>query len=623
MGSDEENLDDLLSLLKEEENEAEENETIEESVEDEIEENGTEELLLDEGSEETEETSALDELLNEGMQEEDQIEEEELVDIDDVPEMNEPLMDESSLDDMGLFDFALDEEEEEEGLISPDEVDAMFAAADAAIASEMQDGSPDSENAEKGQPESTEEEKSNIEEAAQGTEGNLEENSETEEESGKKKKKKKEKKKKEKKEKKSLFGRKGNAENIPEGDLGEKAGKGSGDSSEEEKKPGFIARLLSLLIETEEEDIGLPDRDLGSLEPSDENKNILEELEKEDKKKKKKKVKSKKEGGEGKEKKKKEKKPKKVKEKPAKEPDSEKDTKPGKRISKKGVLVIAALCLSLMAMIIVTCSMIPDFFEKREAREAFYESDYIKVYEMMYGKALDESDEIIFHKAETILQLDRKLDSYQNYLGIGEEVRALDSLMSGVEKYPEILAKAEEYRVTQEVNAIYEMILGVLSDKYSISEEEARTIIAYSDVLYTKRLESLVNGTPFEEPSAAEEINEQPQAEQDILPEEQAIIEEDIPAEPEEVLPQEEEILQEGQPENIEPDDSLPQEGSSPEEQELPEEDVVPDVNVPVQEGSPSPGEDVSSWTGNSSFGSQGEQIQGIKQPIGVEIHGN
>ncbi len=618
MGSDEENLDDLLSLLKEEENEAEENETIEESIEDEIEENGTEELLLDEGSEET---SALDELLNEGMQGEDQIEEEELVDIDDVPEMNEPLMDESSLDDMGLFDFALDEEEE--GLISPDEVDAMFAAADAAIASEMQDGSPDSENAEKGQPESTEEEKSNIEEAAQGTEGNLEENSETEEESGKKKKKKKEKKKKEKKEKKSLFGRKGNAENIPEGDLGEKAGKGSGDSSEEEKKPGFIARLLSLLIETEEEDIGLPDRDLGSLEPSDENKNILEELEKEDKKKKKKKVKSKKEGGEGKEKKKKEKKPKKVKEKPAKEPDSEKDTKPGKRISKKGVLVIAALCLSLMAMIIVTCSMIPDFFEKREAREAFYESDYIKVYEMMYGKTLDESDEIIFHKAETILQLDRKLDSYQNYLGIGEEVRALDSLMSGVEKYPEILAKAEEYRVTQEVNAIYEMILGVLSDKYSISEEEARTIIAYSDVLYTKRLESLVNGTPFEEPSAAAETNEQPQAEQDILPEEQVIIEEDIPAEPEEVLPQEEEILQEGQPENIEPDDSLPQEGSSPEEQELPEEDVVPDVNVPVQEGSPSPGEDVSSWTGNSSFGSQGEQIQGIKQPIGVEIHGN
>ncbi len=618
MGSDEENLDDLLSLLKEEENEAEENETIEESIEDEIEENGTEELLLDGGSEET---SALDELLNEGMQGEDQIEEEELVDIDDVPEMNEPLMDESSLDDMGLFDFALDEEEE--GLISPDEVDAMFAAADAAIASEMQDGSPDSENAEKGQPESTEEEKSNIEEAAQGTEGNLEENSETEEESGKKKKKKKEKKKKEKKEKKSLFGRKGNAENIPEGDLGEKAGKGSGDSSEEEKKPGFIARLLSLLIETEEEDIGLPDRDLGSLEPSDENKNILEELEKEDKKKKKKKVKSKKEGGEGKEKKKKEKKPKKVKEKPAKEPDSEKDTKPGKRISKKGVLVIAALCLSLMAMIIVTCSMIPDFFEKREAREAFYESDYIKVYEMMYGKTLDESDEIIFHKAETILQLDRKLDSYQNYLGIGEEVRALDSLMSGVEKYPEILAKAEEYRVTQEVNAIYEMILGVLSDKYSISEEEARTIIAYSDVLYTKRLESLVNGTPFEEPSAAAETNEQPQAEQDILPEEQVIIEEDIPAEPEEVLPQEEEILQEEQPENIEPDDSLPQEGSSPEEQELPEEDVVPDVNVPVQEGSPSPGEDVSSWTGNSSFGSQGEQIQGIKQPIGVEIHGN
>lgn len=340
-------------------------------------------------------------------------------------------------------------------------------------------------------------------------------------------------------------------------------------------------------------------------------------MEKEDKKKKKKKVKTKKEEEPVKEKKKKEKKPKKIKEKPANEPEQSKDAKPGKKISKKGVLVITALCLSFMAMIIVMCSMIPDFFEKREAREAFYESDYIKAYEMLYGKQLDESDEIIYHKVETILKLDRKLDSYHNFLGIGEEVRALDSLMSGVEIYPEILAKAEEYRVTQEVNVIYEDILSVLNEKYLVSEEEARTIIGYDDVLYTKKLESLVNGTPFTEPSEAETAEEPPAAEPDILPEEQAIIEEDIPAEPEQVLPEEEEMLQGEQMENAEPEENPAPEQSMPEEQPLPEE------SAPVQEGSPSPGEDVSTWTGDSGFGSQGELIQGIRQPIGVEIHGN
>ena len=630
MGSDEENLDDLLNLLKEEEAAENENEAAEDEAADNvleeigIEETGIEETSIEEtdmgGIEEEEiepeesvmDIEDLDKLLGEGMHEEGNIGEDEPMGLNSDA-------DESAVDDMGLLDFAL--EEEEEGLISPDEVDAMFAAADAAIANEMQNNGDEAKPEQPEEPEEPEE-NSNTDEIVESSE----EAPENEEESGKKKKKerkKKEKKKKEKKdnkdkkEKKPLFGKKGNASSITEGEDREGMEDGVGSEGAGEKKPGFLAKLLSLLIETEEEDVAMLDPDIGSLEPSDENKNILEELEKEDKKKKKKKVKTKKEEEPVKEKKKKEKKPKKIKEKPANEPEQSKDAKPGKKISKKGVLVITALCLSFMAMIIVMCSMIPDFFEKREAREAFYESDYIKAYEMLYGKQLDESDEIIYHKVETILKLDRKLDSYHNFLGIGEEVRALDSLMSGVEMYPEILAKAEEYRVTQEVNVIYEDILNVLNEKYLVSEEEARTIIGYDDVLYTKKLESLVNGTPFTEPSEAGAAEEPVEAEPDILPEEQAIIEEDIPAEPEEVLPEEEEMLQGEQIENEEPVENLPP------EQVLPEEEPLPEETAPVQEGSPSPGEDVSTWTGDSGFGSQGEQIQGIRQPIGVEIHGN
>ena len=41
------------------------------------------------------------------------------------------------------------------------------------------------------------------------------------------------------------------------------------------------------------------------------------------------------------------------------------------------------------------------------------------------------------------------------------------------------------------------------------------------------------------------------------------------------------------------------------------------------QTQSSSLGEDVSTWTEDGGFGSQGEQIQGIRQPIGIEIHGN
>ena len=148
-------------------------------------------------------------------------------------------------------------------------------------------------------------------------------------------------------------------------------------------------------------------------------------------------------------------------------------------------------------MIVVSCSIVPGFFDKREARIAYYESDYAKSYDLLYGKRLDSSDTIIFNKSRIILELNRELDSYHNYLGVNQEVYALDALMSGVRKYPDLLLEAEEYHIGQEVSAIYESILNILSDKYDISESVAKVILSYDDLTYTKKLESVVHGTPF------------------------------------------------------------------------------------------------------------------------------
>ena len=575
--------------------------------------------------------------------------------LEDIPEelaLEDMPAEEADLEDFSLSDFQMDEmenedfDDEEESLISPDEVDAMFAAADAAadmgedlteedalFDAEMQtdeifdflDDMP------------TEEEDSG--EFGDPAVGGVQETPAEEEQEEKKEKKKKEKK--AKKEKKSLFGKKkksgeGDAEDAGEGDSGSDSqnAEDGAEGEKEEKSQGLFSKIMAFLTEADDED-GEEGRADG-LEPSDENKNILKELDDEDKNKKKKKVKAKgdEEGKEKKEKKKKEKKEKKKKEKPAAaDAEGSETVKKGKRVSIKSILVIAAFCLTITAMIIVTCSIIPDFFDKRKAREAFYQADYIKSYELMYGKKLDESDAIIYNKAKTILEMKRKLDSYHNYLGMGKEIQALDALMSGVEHYPEILAKAEEYRVTQEVNAIYESILSILNDKYTLAEPVAQTIIAYDDVTYTKRLESIVYNTPF------------------IMPEEKTEEEEAVPTE--DILPEEQEMMEEEQlPDAMEqdlPQDTLADEMTTPEEEMPQGEDVsqqepegdgtepsveepsaaeAPYVNdsvadSPVQGGNTSQGEDVSTWTGNSGFGSQGEQIQGLQQPINIEIHGN
>ena len=539
-------------------------------------------------------------------------------------------------DDMGISDFQLDEdmEGEQEGLISPDDVDALFETAESLGSDEdiheaetkkddmfaFLDSMPEEESEETGDiPDA-------VQEEAVGED--------REEETSKKKKKKE---KKAKKEKKSLFGKKKKGQE-PEGEEEEKESEeAEGESPEgEEKQKGFFGRLIAFLTEADDE---MEEGETANgLEPSDENKNILKELDDEDKKKKKKKVKGKQgedeEGGKGKKKQeKKEKKEKKKKEKPEPNPESELagETKKGKRVSVKSMIVIAGLCLTMTAMIIVMCSIIPAFFDKRAARDAFYESNYTKSYELLYGKERDENDDMIYHKSKTILEMRRKLDSYHNYMAIGKEVQALDALMSAVQSYPEILRQAEEFRVVQEVNAIYETILTILNDKYSLTEALAQTIIEYDDVTYTRRLESLVYNTPFVLPETQQESPAE-----DILPEERALMEEEEAAEAETGTAGEEA----GMAEQGSEQDEFPMEteendtsGENPQEQDIEEQQPVEEQQQTEQEAVPeetagqtqssSLGEDVSTWTEDSGFGSQGEQIQGIRQPIGIEIHGN
>ena len=359
--------------------------------------------------------------------------------------------------------------------------------------------------------------------------------------------------------------------------------------NEKKKKKGFFANLFNFLAETDE-----PDEDelQAGIVPSDENKDVLSQLKEEDKKKKKKKVKSKKAQKEsmaededeldetaGNAKGRKKGKAKKEKAKAAEQLENE---RPEKKLSKKNVAIIAGLGLTSAAIIVVLCSTIPGFFDRREARVAYYESDYAKSYDLLYGKRLDSSDSIIFNKSRIIMELNRKLDSYHNYLGVNQEVYALDALMSGVQKYPDLLLEAEEYHIEQELSAIYETLLNILSDKYNISESVAKVIIGYDDLTYTKKLESIVHGTPFVMPG---EETQTASAVADFLPEEQIFMNEHTEQE-----------------EAQAPAEELPVEGTEQENSDTEE------VSSPVQE---------------HTSEQQGERIQGIRQPINVQIKRN
>ena len=225
------------------------------------------------------------------------------------------------------------------------------------------------------------------------------------------------------------------------------------DASQKEEKKGFFSKLLDLFTEEDEED-----EEENQLQLSEENKQILDEMGKDQKKKGKK-----------------EKKPKKE--------------KAAKEISLKKVIPIVVVCISLGAVILLLSSFLTEYMTRRSGRKAYYAGDYQTCYQNFFGKELDETEQVMYSKSESILTIRMWLREYEVFVNEGSELEALDSLLQAVHDYPSLLNYATEYNAQDEVTVAFQEILNVLSQKYGLSQEEAQEIADISNnVEYTQRV---------------------------------------------------------------------------------------------------------------------------------------
>lgn len=262
----------------------------------------------------------------------------------------------------------------------------------------------------------------------------------------------------------------------------------------EEKKSGkgFFQKIISILFEEDEEE----NDEQSALHLTEENEEILKELDNENKKNKKKPDKKKKNtssDGEDEEqsdngkKKKKPKKEKKTKLKPI-------DSDAGKKLSKKKVGLVFSFCMTLCAVILVLSFIAIDYSDKLAARKAFRKQDYDTCYQNLYGKKfLNESQQVMYGKSESILRARLWKREYEVFAQEGSELQALDCLLSAVNEYPKLISYSDRFDAGEEVNEIYKQIIGILDEKYHISEELAKEVGSEpNDVLYTKKVKELL-----------------------------------------------------------------------------------------------------------------------------------
>ncbi|MCR4748735.1 MAG: hypothetical protein K5877_02895 [Lachnospiraceae bacterium] len=335
------------------------------------------------------------------------------------------------------------------------------------------------------------------------------------------------------------------------------------EKKEKDGKGGFFARLFNALTEeVAEDEISVPEQ--AETGVTDENAKILSELDAEDDGKKKKKKKKKKKGKEDKEqpesegterdirektddaeegegdgkKAKKAKKPKR--EKKPKEKKEEIPEKPSKKLPKKRVRNTFILCLSILAAIIILAVFLNEHLLKKEARFAFDNADYETAYSDLYGMELSEQDKEIYDKSKTIMLLQRRVSSYENYMQLGMRAEALDSLIEGVRIYPDVMEKAEQYGVTDQVREQFDKIVEGLGT-FGLTKEDAQEISTYTSVVqYNMRIDSIANGTPYTydegnvdtQSLGSDETDIQNNTLEDILPPEEDF----LPANPEDIF---------------------------------------------------------------------------------------
>lgn len=189
-----------------------------------------------------------------------------------------------------------------------------------------------------------------------------------------------------------------------------------------------------------------------------------------------------------------------------------------KKIGKSSLLAILLLAASVFAVVMLSNIIFSPMLAKQRAEKAFEEQDYETCYQELAGWDLSESEVQMRNFAAVVMKMERRLDAYQQYNSLRQKLEALDSLMRAVRNYDEIYQEALNCGAEGEVEARYDIIMGLLSEEYGLSEKEAKAIANLSsDVEYTRYLTAVIEGRSI--PDMEEETEELP----GLLPEEEEL----------------------------------------------------------------------------------------------------
>lgn len=154
---------------------------------------------------------------------------------------------------------------------------------------------------------------------------------------------------------------------------------------------------------------------------------------------------------------------------------------PEGKINKAGAFIVLLVFLLTGIFIIFGSSALSYDLSIASASYKFEKREYNEAFQKIRGLDVKEKDMDIRDKINTVMFVNKQLNSYNNYYAMGDYANALDSLVKGLFRYDKYIAYATQIGIKSDLNYVRKQILSELADTYQMSERDVLVLMGVID----------------------------------------------------------------------------------------------------------------------------------------------
>ena len=159
------------------------------------------------------------------------------------------------------------------------------------------------------------------------------------------------------------------------------------------------------------------------------------------------------------------------------------------RINRAGASIVFIFFAMIAVVIIVGTSIFSYSLSIKNAETEFNRDEYTAAYNEIYGLEIKDEDIMLYDRIMTVMYVQKQLNSYDNYYRMNDKPKALDSLLKGLQRYEKYIELAVELDVDTDLDSVRYKILENISSSFMMTEQEAMEIIqSDNQAEYSKRV---------------------------------------------------------------------------------------------------------------------------------------